>query len=208
MLIVPFGGSGIISRNAQVASATFRAVRGPLSRKRLLELGYDCPAIYGDPALLLPLYYHPIVENKFQIGIVPHINDYDMVNEWYKNDPSIKVINFRTNDVEHTTREILECASIISSSLHGVIVAHGYHIPAIQVKFSDRIYGDGVKYHDYFLSVNLDPYEPEFIEDRISMVDLMDKVQEYKNALPQIDKIKQLQHDLLAVCPFKSKMDE
>ncbi|WP_438961878.1 polysaccharide pyruvyl transferase family protein [Nonlabens sp.] len=201
-------GSGIISRDAQVAGATFLAVRGPLSRERLLELGYNCPAIYGDPALLLPRYYQPQVDKKFHLGIIPHINDYEEVNEWYKNDPSIKVINFRTNDVEETTRELLECGSIVSSSLHGVIVAHAYHIPAVQVTFSDRIYGDGVKYHDYYLSVGLETYDAIKIDHPWSQTDFIKLIEAHNNAVPQPEKIQQLQDNLLAVCPFKAQNHE
>ena len=55
---------------------------------------------------------------------------------------------FLTNDVEKTTKEIMECETIISSSLHGVIVSHAYQIPAVWIKFSDKLSGDNVKFYD------------------------------------------------------------
>lgn len=197
-------GSGIISKDAQVARATFLAVRGPLSRKRLLELGYECPAIYGDPAILLPLYYYPSVEKKFKLGIIPHINDYELVVEMYKEYKDIHIINFRTNDVEYTTQEILSCDYILSSSLHGIIVAHAYKIPAIQVRFSNNIHGDGVKYHDYFLSVDLKTYTAVEVINAQNVEDSILIIKNHIDALPSVTKINQLQQELLKVCPFKN----
>ena len=197
-------GSGIISRDAQVAGATFLAVRGPLSRKRLQELNYNCPAVYGDPALLLPLYYHPKTEKKYKLGVIPHINDYEVVKEWYQNMEQVKVIHFRTNDVEQTTDEILSCEYILSSSLHGVIVAHAYQTPAVQVRFSNNIHGDGVKYHDYFLSVGLNTYTPMELFEAQAVEESISYIKDHIDALPSASKIKQIQQGLLAVCPFKN----
>ncbi|WP_405352501.1 polysaccharide pyruvyl transferase family protein [Nonlabens sp. Asnod3-H03] len=196
-------GSGIISRDAQIAGATFLAVRGPLSRKRIQELGYDCPAVYGDPALLLPLHYNPIVEKEYQLGIVPHINDYELVQEWFKDNDAVKIINFKTNDVEQTTSEIISCERILSSSLHGIIVAHAYQIPAVQIQFSDRIYGDGVKYYDYLMSVGLEPYDPEFISELHNIEMGIEKVKQHEQRLPQAEMIQEIQNNLMKVCPFK-----
>ncbi|AWH72891.1 polysaccharide pyruvyl transferase family protein [Dokdonia sp. Dokd-P16] len=197
-------GSGIISRDAQVAGATFLAVRGPLSRKRLQELHYNCPAVYGDPALLLPLYYNPKIEKKYKLGIVPHINDYEVVKEWYESIEQVKVIHFRTNDVEQTTDEILSCENILSSSLHGVIVAHAYQIPAVQVRFSNNIHGDGVKYHDYFLSVGLNTYTAMELYEAQAIDESINYIKNHIDALPSASKIKYIQQGLLAVCPFKN----
>jgi pyruvyltransferase len=197
-------GSGINDKKEQVAAATFLAVRGPLSRKRLLELGHECPEVYGDPALLLPLYYQPQIEKSYALGIIPHINDLKQVKECYQGQSHIKIIDFNTNDIEKTTNEILSCESILSSSLHGIIVAHAYAIPAIQVQFSDRIFGDGVKYHDYFLSVGLDTYLPEPMHSSVSLEEGVAIVKKHTDALPGPAHIAQLQKDLLAVCPFNT----
>lgn len=44
-----------------------RSVRGPVTRNILMDLGYDVPSVYGDPAILLPLFYNPIVEKNMTI---------------------------------------------------------------------------------------------------------------------------------------------
>jgi pyruvyltransferase len=197
-------GSGINHKDEAIAGGTFLAVRGPLSRKRIQELGYDCPEIYGDPALLLPLYYSPTVPQDFEMGIVPHISDLEMVKELFKDADGIKIIDFNTNDIEVTTKEILKCKNILSSSLHGIILAHAYQIPAVQVQFSDLIFGDGVKYHDYFLSVDLKVYVPTLIEQTLSKEAAISLIQNHESSLPSSQKINQIQNDLLAACPFKN----
>lgn len=151
-------GSGIISKEDNFSNAHFCAVRGPLTRKRIQELGYDCPEVYGDPALLLPKLYAPVVTKKHKIGIIPHYVDYEQVCSMYGIDKDICIINLMTNHCDTTTDRLLECDRIISSSLHGVIVAQAYGIPAVWVQFSDKLSGDNIKFEDYFLSVGIVPY--------------------------------------------------
>ncbi|PRP67004.1 polysaccharide pyruvyl transferase family protein [Nonlabens agnitus] len=201
-------GSGMSHRDAQIARATFTAVRGPLSRKRILEIGYDCPEVYGDPALLLPLYLEDHQTKTYELGIIPHINDYKIVQSMAGNSPTLCIIDFLTNEIEETTRQILSCKRIISSSLHGIIVAHAYNIPAVQVKFSNAIFGDGVKYHDYLLSVGLETYDPLLIENQFDSDYWMDHVDKHKYKLPDQLTIKNLQDGLMKACPFLSGEDE
>lgn len=201
-------GSGINHKDESIASARFLSVRGPLSRKRILELGYECPAVYGDPALLLPLYHKPDVDKVFTLGIIPHISDLEIVKKLYGQREDISIIDFNTNNIEKTTNQILICKQILSSSLHGVIVAHAYQIPAVQVKFSDNIYGDGVKYHDYFLSVGLNTYQPEFIKNEIGVNEAVTMIKNHESCLPSQQVIVELQQGLMAVCPFKTISDE
>ncbi|NQY05010.1 MAG: polysaccharide pyruvyl transferase family protein [Flavobacteriaceae bacterium] len=194
-------GSGIISKNDKVAQAEFLAVRGPETRKRILELGYTCPEVYGDPGILLPKFLDTAsVDKKYKIGIIPHYVDFELVSEWYKEDTSTKVINLRTDNIEATTGEICSCEQIVSSSLHGVIISHAYQIPAIWVQFSDKLHGDNIKFKDYFDSVKLHSYQPKFVDQKLSKEALISLVNDYNN-LPLEKTIEALQEGLMKSFP-------
>ncbi len=117
-----------------------RLVRGPRTRKFLLDRGIDCPELYGDPALLLPLFYQPEIKPIHDVGYIPHLYDARRVrNPWHLIDvrlPWREVVN-----------QIVQCRKIVSSSLHGLIVAEAYGLPAIWLR--TEIQGE-VKYLDYY----------------------------------------------------------
>lgn len=150
-------GSGAMNSGEKISpDADYRAVRGPLTRQLIIDQGGTCPEIYGDPALLLPLFYSPKTVKRYRYGVIPHYVDYAQVVEWYKDDPDIKVINLLTSDIESVIDEIYECENVLSSSLHGIIVAHAYGVNAAWVRFSNKLAGDGIKFQDYFASVGID----------------------------------------------------
>jgi hypothetical protein len=100
--------------------------------------------------LLLPNFCEES-KKEFDVGIVPHYVDYEYVKEKYQNYKIINVIN--SNPLE-VAKEITKCRYIISSSLHGIIAAHAYNIPAAMVRFSNNLHGDGIKFVDYYESIN------------------------------------------------------
>ena len=180
-------GSGIInSQNTFNEPTKVLCVRGPLTRKRFLELGYNCPEIYGDISLLLPRFFQPKSSKKYKIGIIPHYVDFDFCNRLFSNLENVKIID-NCNDVEQVVKEICECKMTISSSLHGIIVSHAYNIKSCWVKFSDKNIGDGIKFLDYYYSINLNKVKtPKIIDSNfISGIDsvdyLVDLIQKYPN---------------------------
>lgn len=193
-------GSGIITKDAKVNKAKFLAVRGPQTRKRLVQLGYQCPDVYGDPAILLPNYYNPKITKKYKYGIIPHYVDFNEISQINK-DPNCTVINLMTNDIENVTKQILECENIISTSLHGVIVPHAYGIPAIWVKFSNKIFGDDIKYQDYFESVGINTYAIPITKEQFK-AEFFDTCLNTYNSLPNLELLNKNKSDLMQVCPF------
>ena len=125
------------------AGVKFLAVRGPITRAYLKG---NVPEVYGDPAILLPLIYNPKIEKKYEMGVIPHHVD----KEFIKLKPGDKFIDIQ-EDWKKVVDDILSCKKIMSSSLHGIIAAEAYGIPAIWAKYSDKIRGREMKYQDYFL---------------------------------------------------------
>lgn len=119
-----------------------RCVRGPETRKVLQNNGYNCPEIYGDPAILMPrIYPAPLhITKEYEYRVVRHYV-YDQNSE-----NSLSPI---TSDWKAFIHEILKSKLIISSSLHGIILAEAYGIPAILLKEQDM---NLFKYRDYYFS--------------------------------------------------------
>lgn len=121
-----------------------RAVRGPETRKILINMGIDCPEIYGDPAILMPLFYKKEQAPNKKYVIIPHYSKL----EKYKNKDH--VIDTYVKDYRTFLRELFEAELVISSSLHGIILAEAYGIPAIML--DDTPSSDITKYKDWYYS--------------------------------------------------------
>jgi hypothetical protein len=144
--------------------ADYRAVRGPLTRKLVLKSGGVCAEVYGDPAWFMPCIYNPSVPKNSALGLIRHISHADRP---IKTDgvKQISVERVGDEEIEAFVRELVSCERIISTSLHGVILAHAYGLPAEWAAFSDsgkQMAGDGTKFQDYFRSVGIE-------EDRVPL---------------------------------------
>lgn len=152
-------GSGLNTNTTGLQSAPRKiyAVRGPLTRKVILKQGYECPEVYGDPALLMPKFYTPKVKKKYKWGIIPHFSH--QKNPWlkrFKDNPDVKIINVLDPTITRFIDEVNECEIILSSSLHGIICGDSYGIPSYWIDLRpDYSFGEvnWFKFNDYFLSV-------------------------------------------------------
>jgi pyruvyltransferase len=142
------------------------AVRGPLTRRYLLERGVDCPPIYGDPALLMKYFYKPLTGKKYKLGIIPHYTDFSSKKFCdLKKDQEILFIQMRDyKSVQTVINQIASCEKIISSSLHGLILSETYDIPNVWIKVSDNIDGGSFKYQDYYESIGITDAKPYLLK--------------------------------------------
>ena len=152
------------------------AVRGKLTRKKLLDFGIQCPEVYGDPALLMPLLYAPSRGKRYELGIIPHYTDLlSPIIRRLATDPRVCVINMLKSRLEQlieypATYErvvdaVVQCETIVSGSLHGLILAEAYGIPCKWVQVGNRNIGDGFKYLDFFSSVGRNDVAPMVLDD-------------------------------------------
>jgi hypothetical protein len=149
-------GAGFLFENEQMSlpPKAVLAVRGHLSAAKLKKQGLiERDVAIGDPALLMPLLYQPVPSPAAEIGIIPHFREWDLpLVQALRREKMFKVIDV-CSGLQAFCDEICSCRQILSSSLHGLVAAHAYGIPARRLCLSDRPKGDGFKYYDYLSSV-------------------------------------------------------
>lgn len=115
------------------------AVRGKLTRD-LTGLPED--TVLGDPAILLPLYIPP-ADKVYRLGLVRHMGDH-REHERVGHDIEISCLQHPLDVI----KQITSCEMIVSSSLHGWIVAYAYGIPCVPIPLDD-----GNKFMDFMTSL-------------------------------------------------------
>lgn len=179
-----------VNRNAK-----YLAVRGPLTRSLIISRKTECPRVYGDPALLSPYVYNPKIEKTHEVGVVLRWSE----DKWLKKSygKGVKLIDLGTDDVEGVIDQMLSCKRIITSSLHGLIIADSYGIPNAWLS-SRTPYGHEFKFFDYFLSVGKVRNATEFdILSNELEVEALDSAFDFDDRKLSYDPL-----PLLDACPF------
>jgi pyruvyltransferase len=149
-------GCGLIAAHLGVRPpAEVLAVRGALTRDHLIARGIRCGDLLGDVGLLLPELIAPSVP-VHPVGLAPHYVDGDSDFVEFCRREGVPIIDVRRSP-EAFVEQLTSCCRIVSSSLHGVILAHAYGIEAAWVRISDRVHGNGFKFLDYYSSLGINP---------------------------------------------------
>lgn len=190
-------GAGIMSSESTLSKSNYIAVRGPISYSRVIASGHKMEKVWGDPALLCPLYFPiPKATQRDVISIIPHYVDYEKVLKQYGETQGIEVIDLKTNNIESVIAQIATSKKIFSSSLHGLIVGHAYGVESVWVQFSEKLSGDDIKFNDYFMSVGIRLYKP-FDFETINNETISESL-----SLPNLAILNKIQLDLIKTCPF------
>lgn len=139
----------------------FAAVRGQLSKKRVeTVIGQKLDIPTGDAGILSSYLITTPSVKKHKVGIISHFREQDdpvwkeLLNN-YENAIFIDVLQHPSIVIT----QIAECEFIISSSLHGLIIADSFNIPNIHIVVTDKLLGDGFKFDDYYSAYGIEhPY--------------------------------------------------
>ncbi len=122
-----------------------RAVRGPRTHEFLSRRGIDAPAVFGDPALLLPCVMPELVEHArakhHPLTVIPNLNDFSAY------EPAPTLLDPRS-PVGVCLKRIAQSEFVVGSSLHAIVVAESLGIPARLISSTVE---DPFKYEDYYL---------------------------------------------------------
>lgn len=149
-------GMGFIRQDSEDlpprSGVEYLLVRGELSRRRLeksLGRAMDIPT--GDAGLLAPRLLDAPVEKRHRLGVIPHYREQEdgRIRRLASLSEDSTVIDLMAPPLD-VVRQIASCELILSSSLHGLIVADAFGIPNVYVRASDSPLGDGFKYDDYY----------------------------------------------------------
>lgn len=172
-------GSGFIYSDSSLSfpNARVLSVRGELTRERL---GVKHKGVgLGDPGLLAPLTLAEHPEKKYVLGIVPHHIDIasTAVSQLVAlNRDNVIAINVQQQPLE-VFKLISQCEYILSSSLHGLIIADAFGIPNAWLG-NDELIGGRFKFDDYYSSLGVvagKPYKiigKETLHELIAMTTL------------------------------------
>lgn len=165
--------------------AKILAVRGPLTAK---ALGLDPTKILlADPGLIADelVGYR---DKEYDLGIVPHWTDTTLEHDPRFLQYNPKIIRV-SDDPLKVIEEIAKCKKIVSSSLHGIILADAYNIPR-RIEIAPRMLshsqheGGLFKWKDYSASIGMDleiglTQEADkfvIIEKQYALFDLFEKI--------------------------------
>ena len=210
-------GTGFLRSNSDIGSGWFNgipnkvyckpkeviAVRGPLTRQKLLTFGIPCPEQYGDPLILFPAIY-PVQQIVTQpiVGILPHYSDVGHPNLRLLTSNltaagfQVKSLDIETgNNYTKLLDGINSCQYLISSSLHGMMMGLLYKKRTVYTHFSGSLIGGEFKFDDFFASLSItytrkNDYTAEVLQNTISV---------------DYDVLVERGLNLIRICPFLSE---
>jgi hypothetical protein len=165
-------GSGLSGDRAfPLPNAHVLAVRGHLTRERI---GANEGVALGDPGLLVSRRIRRPAP-RWDVGIVPHAVHRSHVAFGLlarSEDLRVRVVNVHQT-ASRAVREIAACNVIVTTSLHGLVTADAFGIPALWTSLEPTVYGGGFKFRDYESVVTPDSSRFVAFDERVRLQELI-----------------------------------
>lgn len=141
-------GSGLLrGARCRFPGARVLALRGNLTRQ---QLGLSVTPALGDPGILVSRHLARRAV-RWRLGIVPHgvhANDPHVARLAARSPGDVRIVNVARTP-GRVISEIAACEAIVSTSLHGLVVADSFGIPAAWTVLSPGLWGEDFKFRDY-----------------------------------------------------------
>ncbi len=142
-------GSGLIwDQPIELPFVNTLAVRGEFT---LDSLGSPAVKALGDPAILMN-HHFPEQGKRWRVGLIPHYTHGQHAETQRLADllPANSTVIDVLRPASRVVRQIAACDVIVTSSLHGLILADSYDVPAVQFTIADHeLKGGDFKFDDY-----------------------------------------------------------
>jgi pyruvyltransferase len=166
-------GSGLLyaQNRRDLRNAQVHAVRGKRTLERCQVNGSP---VLGDPGLLASLFVKKPEKPEIVHGIIPHYVDreHEQVKKWSHREDTL-VIDIRAG-VRHVLNQAASCQAIVSSSLHGLVIADSLGIPNQWVRLSENVLGGEFKFVDYYSAYDEFPTPASSIDEAFQLVKTRD----------------------------------
>jgi len=129
----------------------YHAVRGPATARLAQVPG---AVVYGDPGLLASYVHRSPSSKRYRLGLVPHLRHKHDPGFAYLEEQGGRIIDV-TDNPSKVIEQIAECEVILSSSLHGLIVADSYDTPNLWITCEPQPFGGSWKFDDYYEAFGL-----------------------------------------------------
>lgn len=143
-----WGTGRLEARPPRKSKHRYHAVRGRLTAATVTNHEI---AAFGDPGLLADRLLASLPAKRHTLGVVPHYSERDH--------PETKALRSRLPDAvfidvfeEPLTviEKIASCHFILSSSLHGLVVADAFGLPNLWMRITGNLRGRDWKFFDYY----------------------------------------------------------
>jgi hypothetical protein len=168
-----------------LTSARVHLLRGHQTRN-LCVIGkrWEDAVVLGDPGILAYLLAKP-TSTEFEHGVIPHYVE--------QNNPQIELWRSRganiidvQSGVQNVIDEANKCAKIVSSSLHGLVLADSLGIPNHMVRLHDyRVWLRGFKFDDYYSVFGERAFPTESLAEAFTLCRVRD-TSEVKNNVKRV----------------------